>query len=129
LLVLLFGRFFEHIKNRSPSFMYTAYSGKSLFVPDRLRLMEHCTTPALLGQAVVRNLRMSLRSKADASNSGADGVSEAGEGPLSSSYSSGSGDGLRSFFRLRVFFSSRGSRGSGEPRGGESSERRRGGES
>merc|ERR1739841_323319 len=104
--------------------MYTAYSGNNLFVPDRLRLMEHCTTPALLGQAVVRNFLISLRSKAEASNSGADGVSLAGEGPLSSSYSSGSGDGLRSFFRLRVFFSSRGSRGSGDPRGGESSLRR-----
>ena len=71
---------------------------------------------------MVRNFLISLRSKAEASNSGADGVSEAGEGPLSSSYSSGSGDGLRSFFRLRVFFSSRGSRGSGalvQGRGGD----------
>ena len=91
--------------------------------------MEHWTTPARRGQAVVKNFLISLRSKAEASNSGADGVSEAGDGPLSSSYSSGSGEGDRSFFLLRVFFSSLGSRGSGEPRGGESSERRRGGES
>ena len=100
-----------------------------LLVPGASNVLPADAMPARLGQAVVRNLRMSRRSKADASNSGADGVSEAGDGPRSSSYSSGSGEGDRSFFLLRVFFSSRGSRGSGEPRGGESSERRRGGES